>query len=267
MTVCAIHLEIVHTLDTDSFLNALRRFIARRGEPKQIRSDNGGNFVKGQKDLQEAIRQWNQEKIHVFLLQENIKWVFNPPAGSHHGGVWERCVRAERKVMKAPLNEQSLDEEGLATLMCEVEAIINGRPLTKGSDDPRDPEALTPNHLLFLRSGPALPPGILSKEDCYSRRRLRHVQYLADVFWRRWMREYLPSLQQRQKWSHISRNFAVGDVVLMLGENTPRSSWPLGRILEVSPNQSDVLVRSVKLRTKSSVLVGPIDKIVLLEDS
>ena len=73
--------------------------------------------------------------------------------------------------MKALLNEQPLDEEGLATLMCKVEAIINGRPLTKVSDDPRDPEALTPNHLLLLRSGPALPPGIFSKEDCYSQRR------------------------------------------------------------------------------------------------
>ena len=245
MMVRAIHLEIVHTLDTDSFLTALRRFIARRGEPKQIRFDNGGNFVKGQKDLQEAIRQWNQEKIHAFLLQKNIKWIFDPPAGSHHGGVWEHCIRTVRKVMKAFLNEQPLDEEGITTLMCEVEAIIKWLPLTKVSDDPRDPEALTLNHLLLLRSGPAHPPGIFSNEDCYSRRRWRHVQYLADVFWRRWMQEYLPSLQQRQKWSHISRNFAVGNVVLMLDENAPRSSWPLGCILEVLPNKSDGLVRSV----------------------
>ena len=217
--------------------------------------------------MQEAIRQWNQEKIHAFLLQKNIKWIFNPPAGSHHGGVWEFCIRTVRKVMRALLNKQSLDEEVLATLMCEVEAIINRRPLTKVSDNPRDPEVLTLNHLLHLRSRPALPPGIFSKEECYSRRRWRHVQYLADVFWRRWMREYLLSLQQRQKWSHISRNFAVGDVVLMLDENTPGSSWPLRRILEVFPNRSDGLVRIVKLRTKSSVLVRPIDKIVLLEAS
>ena len=81
------------------------------------------------------------------------------------------------------------------------------------------------------------------------------------------MREYLPSLQKRQKWSQISRSFAVGDFVLILDENTPRSSWPLGRILEVFPNQSDGLVRSVKLRMKSSVLVRPIDKIALLEAS
>ena len=198
MMVRAIHLEIVHTLDTDSFLNALRRFIARRGEPKQIRFDNGGNFVKGQKDLQEAIRQWNQEKIHAFLLQKNIKWIFDPPAGSHHG-VWEHCIRTVRKVMKAFLNEQPLDEEGITTLMCEVEAIIKWRPLTKVSDDPRYPEALTLNHLLLLGSGPAHPPGIFSKEDCYSRQGRRHVQYLADVFWRWWMQEYLPSLQHFSK--------------------------------------------------------------------
>ena len=90
MTARAIHVEIAHSLDTDSFLNALRRFIVRRGEPKQIRSDNRGNSVRGEKDLREAIRQWNQEKIHAFLLQKGIKWIFNLPAGSHYGGVWER---------------------------------------------------------------------------------------------------------------------------------------------------------------------------------
>ena len=177
----------------------------------------------------------------------------------------ERCVRTVRKVMKAILNEQHLDDEGLVTLVCEAEAIVNGRPVTKVSNDPRDPEALTPNHLLLLRSGPTLPPGVFSKADCYSRRRWRHVQYLADVFGRRWMREYLPSLQQRQKWSHANRNFAVGDVVLMLDDTLPRGLWPLGRVLEVFPNQSDGLVRSVKLKTRSSILVRPIDKIVLLE--
>lgn len=117
--------------------------------------------MKGEKDLREAIRQWNQEKIHAFLLQKDIKWTFNPSAGSHHGGVWQRCIRTVRKVTKALLNEQRLDDEGLVTLMCEAEV----------SDDPRDPEALTPNHLLLLRSGPALPPGVFSKGDCYSRRR------------------------------------------------------------------------------------------------
>ena len=113
-------------------------------------------------------------------------------------GVWERCIRTVHKVMKAILNEQRLDNKGLVTLVCEAEAIVNGQSLTKVSDNPRDPKALTPSHLLLLHSGPTLPPGVFSKGDCYSRRRWRHVQYLADVFWRRWMRKYLPSLQQRQ---------------------------------------------------------------------
>ena len=80
--------------------------------------------------------------------------------------------------------QQTLDDEGLVTLMCEVESIINSQPLTKVSDDPEDVEALTPNHLL-LRSGSSLPPGIFDKGDLYSRRRWRQVQYLSDVFWRR----------------------------------------------------------------------------------
>ena len=265
LTLRAVHIEVASSLDTGSFISALRRFIARRGQPEEMRSDNGGNFVRGERELREAINEWNQSQIHDFLLQRNIKWTFNPPAGSHHGGVWERCIRSVRKVMKALIKEQLLDDEGLNTLMCEVEAIINGRPITKLSDDPRDLEPLTPNHLLLLRSGPAVPPGNFTSHDNYSNRRWRQVQYLADVFWWRWVREYLPSLQQRQKWHKQRRNFAVDDIVLVLDDNKPRNSWPLGRILEVYTNRKDGLVRSVKLKTSTSELVRPIDKIVLLE--
>ena len=90
--------------------------------------------------------------------------------------------------MKALLKEQPLNDEGLVTLLAEVESIINGRPITKVSDDPKDSDALTPNHLLLLRSGTSLPPGLFGKAGNYSRRRWRQVQYLADVFWRRWLR-------------------------------------------------------------------------------
>ena len=149
----------------DSFIEALRRFIARRGQLLLMRSDNSGNFVKAEWELQVAVRDWNQDKIHDFLLAKNIKWLFNPPAGSHHGGVWECCIRTVRKVMKALMKEQPLNDEVLLTMMCEVKAIINGWPITKVSDDPKDPEPLTPNHLLLLRSGPTLPPGRFGKED------------------------------------------------------------------------------------------------------
>ena len=267
LSIRAIHIEVAHSLDTESFINALRRFVSRRGTPEEIRSDNGGNFVKGEKELREAIEGWNQQKIHESLLQKNIKWTFNPPAGSHHGGVWERCIRTVRKVFNALIREQTMDDEGISTLMCEVESIVNGRPITKVSDDPRDLEALTPNHLLLLHPGSSVPPGRFSKNDNSSVRRWRQVQYLADLFWRRWLREYLPSLQQRQKWSKLQRNVEVDDIVLVLDEKTPRSSWPLGRVLEVHANKNDVLVRSAKIKTTTSVMVRPISKMILLEQA
>ena len=169
--------------------------------------------------------------------------------------------------MKVLLKEQPLNDEGLLTLLAEVESIINGRPITKVSDDPKDSDALTPNHLLLLRSGTSLPPGLFVKGDNYSRRRWRQVQYLADVFWRRWLREYLPALQERQKWGAAKRNFAVNDIVLVFDDTVPRSSWLLGRVLEVHSNKKDGLVRSVKVKTKTSTLVRPIDKLVLLESA
>ena len=140
LSIWAIHIQVLHSLDTDFFINALKRFIARRGPPLQMKSDNGGNFGKAEKELREVINKWNQCKTHEFLLAKSVKWIFNPPVGSHHGGVWERSIRTATKVMKALLKEQTLDDEGLLTLMAEVEAIINGRPITKLSDDPRDPE-------------------------------------------------------------------------------------------------------------------------------
>ena len=252
LAIRAVHVEVAQSMDTESFINALRRFIARRGLPREIRSDNGGNFVKGERELREALQSWNQAQIHEFLLQCKIKWIFNPPAASHHG-VWERCIRTVRKVMKALLREQILDDEGLNTLMCEVESVVNGRPITKVSDDPKDVNALTPNHLLLLRAGSAIPPGVFEKEDNCNHRRWRQVQYLTNVFWRRWVREYLPSLQQRQRWNKPQRNLAVNDVVLLLDENTPHSIWPLGRVLEVYHNRKDGLVHSANVQTKLSV--------------
>ena len=165
----------------------------------EFRSDNGGNFVSAEKELREEIAKWNQQQIHEYLLQQSVRWTFNPPFGSHHGGVWERCIRTIRKILNALLKEQNLDDEALYTLMCEVESIVNGRPITKVSDDPRDMSALTPNHLLLLREKQSIPPGIFVCEDNYSRRRWRQVQYMSNQFWKRWVKEYLPLLQERQK--------------------------------------------------------------------
>ena len=266
LAVRAIHIEVAPSLDTDSFVNALRRFIARRGQVQEIRSDNGTNFIGGERELREAIKGWNQAQINDILLQKEIKWVFNPPAGSHHGGVWERLIRSVRKVLNSILRVQNLDEEGLHTVLCEVEAIINGRPITKASTDPHDLEALTPNHLLLLRTSPSLPPGKFNKDDIYARRRWKQVQYMSDLFWKRWTKEYLPQLQERQKWTGIKRNFVVGDIVLIVDETAPRNSWIMGKVTQTFPDRSG-LVRRLLIKTKSSSLERPITKVCLLQEA
>lgn len=146
---------------------------------------------------------------------------------------------------------------------CEAEAIINSRPITSPSSDPNDLEALTPNHLLLLKTKPSLPPGLFQKDDLYARRRWRQVQYVADLFWKRCIKEYLPELQQRQKWLHVSRNFKPGDIVLIVDETAPRNSWVMGKIIQSVPDEHG-LVRHIRVKTKTSELDRPITKICLL---
>ena len=181
------------------------------------------------------------------------------------GGAWERQIRTVRKILDGVTKQQAMDDEGLTTLMCLVEWIINGRPLTTVSDDIKDLEPLTPNHLLLqLQSGAVLLMSEPVKTDLYRRRRWRQVQYLADIFWKRWTKEYVPSLQLRQKWTKTERNVEIGDVVIVIDENASRNTWLLGRVVETFAG-SDGLVRSAKVATKSSELVRPIHKLCLLE--
>ncbi|KAK3704535.1 hypothetical protein QZH41_006329 [Actinostola sp. cb2023] len=90
----AVHIEIAHTLETSSFIDALHRFINRRGKPLLMRSDNGTNFKGGERELRESIQEWNQQAIHEFLRQREIRWIFNPPAANNMGGAWERMIRS-----------------------------------------------------------------------------------------------------------------------------------------------------------------------------
>ena len=263
MCTRAVHIEKLNTLETDSFLNGLRRFAARRGYPIKAFSDNGTNIVGAQAELTKAVRQLDQDRIQKFSVEHDIQWHFNPPHASHMGGVWERVIKTIKKVMTAVLKGSRLNDEVLETVLCEVEAIVNSRPLTKVSDDVSDMATLTPNHLLLLREGPRAMPGVFGQGDIY-RKRWRYIQHLADQFWRRWLKEYLPNLQARSKWTEEKPNVKKGDVVLICDENTPRNVWPMGLVIEAKVGR-DNLVRTVRVKTKSSELVRPVTKIVMLE--
>ncbi|XP_059184653.1 uncharacterized protein LOC131967729 [Centropristis striata] len=259
----AVHLEVAHTLDTDSCINAVRRFICRRGPVSAIRSDNGTNFVGASRELKRNLTVLNHDKIQRALVQDGIKWNFNTPAASHHGGIWERLIRSVKRVLTSVVKQQTLDDEGLQTLFCEVEAILNDRPITKVSDDAGDLEALTPNHILMLKGKPIMPPGLFDHSDLYVRKRWKQIQYMAEIFWKRWISEYLPMMQERQKWTRPRRSLSPGDIVLVADATAPRGSWVMGKVLDVRPDAKGQ-VRSVRLQTRTSILERPVTKLCLL---
>jgi hypothetical protein len=272
----AMHLETAHSLDTDSFLNSFRRFLARRGNVRRVRSDNGTNLTCGYKEMKKEIAKWNRLHIENWMRQKAIDWRFQPPAASHFGGAFESEIRSVRRILSSLMNEQplKLNDEQLSTLLCEAESILNNRPLTPASNDPCDLDAITPNYLLLLNSQATFPPGLFNREDSYSNRRWRQVQYLADVFWSRWRKEYLPLLQKRQKWFKNQRPHEVGDLVLVVDQLLPRNMWCLGRISEVYPdehgNVRSAKIKIAKYRDASPTrfgtvdLVRPIVKLILL---
>ena len=163
------------------------------------------------------------------------------------------------------MTEQVPTSEMLTTLLVIAEGTINNRPLTPASDDPNDLEPLTPNHLLIHRPASVLP-GLFNENDLYCRRKWRQVQYLADVFWRRWAKEYLMTLRQRTKWHSACRNVEENDLVLVISNNTPHNNWPVGRVIETYSG-ADGLVCSARVRLRDTELVRPITKLCILEEA
>ena len=249
----AIHLETLNSMDTDSFICALRRFICRQGSVRQLRSDRGTNFVGAKGELTQAWNEMNQNQIHNFLLTRNCDWIqfeMNVPHASHMGGVWERQIKSVRAVLSALMADlgDQLDHETLRTLFTEAENIVNSRPLTADVSDPNSLQPLTPMQLLTLKSQVVLPPpGEFSRPDMYSKKRWKRVQFLANQFWQRLRKEYLQSLQTRRKWQNARRNLQIGDIVIDKDDDLPRNQWPLAKVTNIYLSD-DGLVRKVEIQ-------------------
>ena len=263
LTTRSIHLELVNSLETDDFM-CLRRFMNRRGEVSELRCDNGSNFVGAERELKNSINIWNEDRITRELAERGCKYVFQPPTASSMSGVWERLVRSVKRVLKSAIGSYLVTDVVLQTLLTEVERILNGRALTANSDNPNDLEPLTPAHFLMQRKVVSLPPRVFTKVDMYSRKAWRQVQYLAELFWERWLKEYLPTLQIRGKWQRKKTSLQPNDLVLPVDDRLPRGRWSLGRVLETYAGP-DGLIETVKVKAKDSTYIRPIQKLCFLE--
>ncbi|XP_074029501.1 uncharacterized protein [Leptinotarsa decemlineata] len=264
MSTRAIHLELASSLTTDSAIMSIRRFICRRGNPSEIHSDNGSNLCGAEKEMKQAIKELDSNRIQQFCCIRHIKWFKNPPAASHMGGIWERMIKSVKSALKVILTQQSPKEEILHTLIVEIEYTVNSHPLTYVSSDHQDVEALTPNHFLIGKSNEVNPLGISADTNSHLRKQWRVAQRYADLFWKRWIREYVPSLIKRSKWQFNSSDVAEGDIVIIADDSFPRNSWPRGKVTRIFPGP-DGRVRVVEVTTATGVYRRPITKIILLK--
>ncbi len=243
----AVHLEVIESLSASSFICALRRFLAVRGPVKHFRSDRGTNFVGAVKELQIDS---SDSELKVFLQNQSCTWTFNAPHSSHMGGVWERMIGIARRILEALLMKTPtrLTHEVLTTLMAEVMAIINSRPLTPISTDVSMPQVLSPAMLLTQKASVApAPPGNFELGHLH-RSQWCQVQMLADSFWKRWKQEYLSTLQSRRKWTEESENIQEGDIVLLKDREAKRSEWPIGLVTKAVAS-SDGKTRKIMVKT------------------
>ena len=263
MTSRAVHLEMAYDLSTDGFLNAFFRMASRRGLPEEVTTDNGTNFVGADNELRDLVNALNQDAIRQRTSEKGIRWRFNPPAAPHFGGAHESLVKSAKRSLNAILKNADVNDEELMTSFIGAEALLNSRPLTYQSAHPADATPLTPNHFLHGQMGGEFAPRTVDEIAFNPRRRWRRVQELLRHFWQRWTREWLPSLAARQKWRQNRRNLRVGDIVLVVGQNSPRGEWPLARVAETFQGR-DGQVRVARVEMGQRSLIRPISKLCFL---
>nr|CAH7724597.1 unnamed protein product [Callosobruchus chinensis] len=247
----AVHIEVVTDLSTESFILTLRRFIARRGKPRQIWSDNGRNFVGANSELK-ALGNFlvkGKDALSDSFRNEEIYWQFIPAHSPHFGGLWEAGIKSVKFHLKRVMGEHHFTFEELYTVLVQIEAILNSRPMSPLSTNPNDLLPLTPAHFLLGRNVNQLPDPDLTHIKPSKLSHFQKIQSIKQQFWKRWNLEYVSELQLRKKWTvHDDRKLEPGILVLIKQDGLPPMKWKLGRVISVSSDGEGVS-RVARLKT------------------
>ena len=252
----AIILDLVAHPSAPDFTASLTRFIARRGCPNHVITDNGSNFTA--------------EETQVFAAQRNITWHLNIPLAPWYGGLFERIVKIVKTLLKKLLGTATYRFDELQTFLFEIEHIVNNRPITYMYADEVEP-CLTPNHLVFGRrlnlksttTSDQLPP--TNEAPSFN-----DLETTLNDFWRRWRTEYLTELREHQRNTSSKKTMNpppnVGDIVIIEEEYMPRSFWRVARVIEIH-HGADGLCRSasVKLAKTGNIIKRAIKKLYPIE--
>lgn len=251
----AVHLELASDLTSDTYLACLRRFIGRRGLPREIHSDNASTFKGARNQLTELYSlqssREHQNKVHQFSAQNGIEFHFIPSYSPTFGGLWEAAVKSTKYHLKRVLQGHILTYEQINTILVEIECILNSRPLIPlSSSDVNDYSYLTPGHFLIGNALTMYPENDVCN---IPRNRLKFWQLglqIKQSFWKMWYKHYINVLQNRPKWLNILPNIKIGSLVILKEDNVPTMYWPMARVVNVFPGH-DGHVRAVEVRTSN----------------
>ena len=266
----AIHLEVTTEQSTEAFEAALQRFIARRGCPRHLYSDNGGGFIGAKNRYNQILSilkdQKGEDNIRHFLAtQFDIIWHNIPAFSPHMGGLWEAAVKSMKRHLRRVMGTRRFTLEELFTVTCRIEACLNSRPLIPlTSHDPDGIEALTAGHFLTNKAPTICPDDPTPLTEHQLLQKWNICQGVVQQVWSRWHKEYLNTLQARTKWQHGSPNLKVEDIVAIRpGGKIIPCHWPLGRVVQLLPG-SDGRVRCVVVKTKTGLRQRAVTQLSLI---
>ncbi|XP_053964234.1 uncharacterized protein LOC128867164 [Anastrepha ludens] len=263
----ACHLELVQDLSTSSFIAALKRFISIRGKPSTIWSDNATNFLGAKNELEELRKlfadQNHNRAVAEACIENQIDWKFIPPRSPHFGGLWEAAVKSAKLHFYRTVGVSILTFDELRTLICEISAILNSRPLCPITENPDDLDVLTPAHFLIGGSFTAIEEPIVTHLNMNRLSRWQRICQMQQIFWQRWSTAYLSLLQERCKWRNPMANIQQGAMVLLKDDNQPPLKWSLGRV-EHTFSGADGYVRAAIIKTANGPVKRAITKIAAL---
>lgn len=265
LTTRGIHIEVSHSLSTDSCIMSLNRFMARRGHPQEIYSDQGTNFKGSSNELKLELEKLDHNKLSEEFVTTQTQWFFNPPGAPHMGGAWERLVRCVKNALFAALPTRTPREELLQTMMCQVEFVVNSRPLTTVPLETEDSEVLTPNHFLLGSSNGSKPFCFVPDDNKFLLDSWKMANRFMSHYYRKFIREYLPTIRRRTKdFNPMTKEVAVGDVVVIIDDNFSTTLWKKGIVLDVHKSR-DGFVRKAIVRTQNGVYERAAAKLAVLD--
>ncbi|KAI5752980.1 hypothetical protein M8J77_022401 [Diaphorina citri] len=254
----AVRLELVSNISTLGFLQALRRFASRQGRPSIMYSDCGTNFT----GFDNLCAQLDWDMIANYSSARRIEWRFNPPTAPWWGGWWERLIGLMKNLLRRVLGRTSVNYVELQTLLCEVESVINARPLTYVSNNATDLSCITPSMFLHDLEDTGVPEyDFITSSDLS--KKLKHSQQVKKQLHKRFVAEYLGQLQLFAS-KGKKHDLKLGDLVLVGDDHSKRIQWPLGRVVHLVPGK-DGEIRVAHVHTANGTIVRPVQRLYLLE--